>query len=140
MPGRTTTGTPPTFALSPPRRRQPSSKVKTLRAVKGLLPGSGGKPATTSRSVGKNAKAGVGVAVLTAAAGAAFKNRDRLSSLLKRRGDGAADPSPIEHAPMPAEAADGSTSSEAPHVAPPLHEDVSSPTWRAESSMREQEG
>ena len=44
----------------------------------------GGKKAAKSGS--KGAKAGAGMAMLTAAAGLAFKNRDKLTSMLKRDG------------------------------------------------------
>jgi hypothetical protein len=131
MAGRTTTGVPPTRAFSRRRRRR-SFKDNALEAVKGLLPGSGRKPAATSRSAGKNAKAGVGVAVLTAAAGAAFKNRDKLTSLLKRRGDSPSDLSSVEQAPpVPGDAATGAsgpTPPESPHKTPTSLEDLSSQT------------
>ena len=83
------TGTPRTLNLSRQRKPQPSAKGKALQAVTGLLPGSR-KPAGTSRSAGKAGKAGAGVAVLTAAAGVAFKNRDKVTSLFKRTGGSAA--------------------------------------------------
>jgi hypothetical protein len=66
------------------RRKPPkSNKDKALGAVMGLM---GGKK--TASSGGKGAKAGAGMAVLTAAAGLAFKNRDKLTSKLKRNGGG----------------------------------------------------
>jgi hypothetical protein len=63
------------------RKSQASGKGKGLQALSGLLAGRSAKKAT-----GKGAKAGAGVAMLTAAAGLAFKNRDRLTSMLKRDG------------------------------------------------------
>lgn len=70
-------------AIAVARRRKPSksSTPKTLEALTGLV---GGKKASGTGA--KGAKAGAGVAMLTAAAGLAFKNRDKLTSMLKRDG------------------------------------------------------
>ena len=70
-------------AIDVARRRKPSksSTPKTLEALTGLV---GGKKASGTGA--KGAKAGAGVAMLTAAAGLAFKNRDKLLSMLKRDG------------------------------------------------------
>jgi hypothetical protein len=66
------------------RRKPPkSNKDKALGALMGLV---GGKKTASGGS--KGAKAGAGVAMLTAAAGLAFKNRDKLTSVLKRNGGG----------------------------------------------------
>jgi hypothetical protein len=80
-------------------RRRPPQKSGMSQAVDrltGLLPGSGGKP--SSRSSGGSGKGKAGLAALAGAAALAFKNRDRLTSLLHRNssGDaaGAADPYP----------------------------------------------
>jgi hypothetical protein len=65
------------------RRRKPpkSGGAKAVEALTGLV---GGKKASSTGA--KGAKAGAGVAMLTAAAGLAFKNRDKLTSMLKRDG------------------------------------------------------
>ncbi len=70
-------------AIGVARRRKPpkSSTAKALEALTGLV---GGKKASGTGA--KGAKAGAGVAMLTAAAGLAFKNRDKLTSMLKRDG------------------------------------------------------
>ncbi len=70
-------------AIGVARRRKPpkSSTTKALEALTGLV---GGKKASSTGA--KGAKAGAGVAMLTAAAGLAFKNRDKLTSMLKRDG------------------------------------------------------
>jgi hypothetical protein len=74
-------GRPRAIGVARRRRRPTSSTAKALEALTGLV---GGKKA--SRSGAKGAKAGAGVAMLTAAAGLAFKNRDKLTSMLKRDG------------------------------------------------------
>jgi hypothetical protein len=68
-------------AIDVARRRTPkkSGRGQAVQALTGLL---GGKKA--AKSTGKGAKAGAGAAMLTAAAGLAFKNRDKLTSMLKR--------------------------------------------------------
>ena len=113
-----------------------SSRGQKRQAMTGLL--SGRKPPTTSRSAGKNAKAGAGVAVLTAAAGVAFKNRDKLTSLLKGSGASTADVAPADQTPAaPAEA----TRSAPGAMSPASVEHASSETWRDEPPpMREQPG
>jgi hypothetical protein len=70
-------------AIGVARRRKPpkSSTAKALEALTGLV---GGKKASGTGA--KGAKAGAGVAMLTAAAGLAFKNREKLTSMLKRDG------------------------------------------------------
>ena len=70
-------------AIAVARRRKPpkSSSAKAFEALTGLV---GGKKASGTGA--KGAKAGAGVAMLTAAAGLAFKNRDKLTSMLKRDG------------------------------------------------------
>ena len=70
-------------AIDVARRRKPpkSSTAKALEALTGRV---GGKKASSSGA--KGAKAGAGVAMLTAAAGLAFKNREKLTSMLKRDG------------------------------------------------------
>ena len=85
MPRRSAPRTPRTLNLSRQRKPQPSAKGNALQAVTGLLAGSR-KPARTSQSAGKAGKAGAGVAVLTAAAGVAFKNPDKGPSLCKPAG------------------------------------------------------
>jgi hypothetical protein len=57
---------------------------KALGALSGAVPGFGGKKRSSSGSRGKGGKAG-GVAVLTAAAGFAFQNRDKVTSMLRRK-------------------------------------------------------
>ena len=78
------------------KRRPPqqSKMQKALGAISGAVPGLGGKKSSrsfgrgkkSSPSIagGKSGKAG-GVALLTAAAGVAFSNRDKLSSMLRRK-------------------------------------------------------
>jgi hypothetical protein len=79
-------------------RRQPpqqSGMKKAFSAVSGAVPGlggkkkssrfGGGKKGSSSGVGGKSGKAG-GVALLTAAAGVAFTNRDKLTSMLRRKG------------------------------------------------------
>jgi hypothetical protein len=65
---------------------------KALGALSGAVPGLGGSKSSRSfgrskksSSSGKGGKAG-GVALLTAAAGFAFQNRDKLTSKLRRKG------------------------------------------------------
>jgi hypothetical protein len=65
------------------RKAQRSSGGGVIHMVGGLL-GGAGTSAARSRGAGKGAKAGAGVAMLTAAAGLAFKNRDKLGGLLRR--------------------------------------------------------
>lgn len=70
-------------AITVTRRRKPpkSGTAKAFETLTGLV---GGKKAASTG--GKGAKAGAGVAMLTAAAGLAFKNRNKLTSMLKRDG------------------------------------------------------
>jgi hypothetical protein len=66
------------------RRTPPPSGLKgALAGLGGRLPAAGGRATPSSRK----GKAG-GVALLTAAAGFAFSNRDKLAGLVKRRGSG----------------------------------------------------
>ena len=79
------------------RRRPPqqSGMQKALGALSGAVPGLGGnkssrsfgrsKKSSPSIASGKSGKAG-GVALLTAAAGFAFSNRDKVTSMLRRKG------------------------------------------------------
>jgi hypothetical protein len=79
------------------RRKPPqqSGMQKAFSALSGAVPGLGGKKkgsrsfggkkSSTSVAGGKSGKAG-GVALLTAAAGFAFSNRDKVSSMLRRKG------------------------------------------------------
>jgi hypothetical protein len=83
-------------------RRQPpqqSRMKKAFSAVSGAVPGlggkkkssrpfGGGKKSSSSVAGGKTGKAGKagGVAVLTAAAGIAYSNRDKVTSMLRRKG------------------------------------------------------
>jgi hypothetical protein len=78
---RTTAGR--SSGLTMPKRHRPpkSNKDKALETITGMV---GGKKAASAG--GKGAKAGAGVAMLTAAAGLAFKNREKLTSMLKRGG------------------------------------------------------
>ena len=80
-------------------RRQPpqqSGMKKAFSALSGAVPGlggkkkssrpfGGGKKGSSSVAGGKSGKAG-GVALLTAAAGFAFSNRDKVTSMLRRKG------------------------------------------------------
>ena len=80
-------------------RRQPtqqSGMKKALGALSGAVPGlggkkkssrpfGGGKKSSSSVAGSKGGKAG-GVALLTAAAGFAFSNRDKVTSMLRRKG------------------------------------------------------
>ena len=63
------------------RKPQKSGHDEAFESLTGLV---GGKKAAGAASRG--AKAGAGMAMLTAAAGLAFKNRDKLASMLKRGG------------------------------------------------------
>ena len=74
-------GRPRAIGVARRRKRPTSGTAKALEALTGLV---GGKKASGSGA--KGAKAGAGVAMLTAAAGLAFKNRDKLTSMLKRDG------------------------------------------------------
>jgi hypothetical protein len=66
------------------RKPQPQSRVnKAVSALTGALPGRGSGSAAKPAS--RRGKAG-GLAVLAGAAGLAFKNREKLTGLLKRRG------------------------------------------------------
>ena len=80
------------------KRRPPqqSNMQKALGALSGAVPGlggkkkssrpfRGGKKSSSSVAGGKSGKAG-GVALLTAAAGFAFSNRDKVTSMLRRKG------------------------------------------------------
>jgi hypothetical protein len=71
-----------------PQPKPPSSAKKALTALTGALPGRRSTPAPgKSRRAGKTG----GLAVLAGAAGLAFKNRDRISALIKRK---RSDPAP----------------------------------------------
>jgi hypothetical protein len=88
---RRTTGTRTRVTSKPslPLRGRPPQKSRMSRAggrLTGVLPGSGGKP--SSRSTGGSGKGKAGLAALAGAAALAFKNRDRLASLLRRNGSG----------------------------------------------------
>ena len=74
-------GRPRAIAVAQRRKPPKSSSAKAFEALTGLV---GGKKASGTGA--KGAKAGAGVAMLTAAAGLAFKNRDKLTSMLKRDG------------------------------------------------------
>ena len=63
----------------PRRARQP--KPSTMQKALGMLPGMG--KSTPAKSGGRGGKAG-GMAMLTAAAGLAYKNRERIGGLLGR--------------------------------------------------------
>jgi hypothetical protein len=77
--GRRTTSTSHARPLHVRRRKpQKTGTAKAFESLTGLV---GGKKAASSGS--KGAKAGAGMAMLTAA-GLAFKNRDKLTSMLKR--------------------------------------------------------
>ena len=74
------------------RPPQQSGMKKALGALSGAVPGLGGSKSSRSFGRGKKSsssskggKAG-GVALLTAAAGLAFQNRDKLTSKLRRNG------------------------------------------------------
>jgi len=56
---------------------------KAFGALSGSVPGLGARTSSRSGSRGKGGKAG-GVALLTAAAGFAFQNRDKLTAMLRR--------------------------------------------------------
>ncbi len=85
------TGTPATTSGGWRHRRQPqkSGAQRAIAGITGALPGMGGSKgrkakATKSRSRG-GGKAG-GIALVTAAAGMAFKNRNKLMDMLNRKG------------------------------------------------------
>jgi hypothetical protein len=68
------------------RPQQQSRRSRAMSGVAGALPGLGVSRSGGGRSAGKvkqGGKAG-GVALLTAAAGMAFKNRDKLASMFRR--------------------------------------------------------
>ena len=67
------------------RANEPKGMKKMLGAVGSMLPGAAAKKATPSS---KKGKAG-GLALAAAAAGMAFKNRNKLSQLRHRDGEGA---------------------------------------------------
>jgi hypothetical protein len=81
------------------RPQQQSRRSRAMSGVAGALPGLGVSRSGGPRSAGKvkrGGKAG-GVAFLTAAAGMAFKNRDKLASMFRRdrsHSDVASDPPP----------------------------------------------
>jgi hypothetical protein len=66
----------------PRRGRQPQQSA--MQKALGMLPGMGAK-STPAKSRGRGSRAG-GMAMLTAAAGLAYRNRDKIASLLNRRG------------------------------------------------------
>ena len=68
------------------RRRPPqqSGMQKALGALSGAVPGLGGRKSSRSGTRGRGGKAG-GVALLTAAAGFAFQNRDKVTSMLGKK-------------------------------------------------------
>jgi len=92
--GRSTPRTPVRRNASPQQRRravgirrkppQQSGMQKALGTLSGAVPGLGGKKRPSSGTRGKGAKAG-GAALLTAAAGFAFQNRDKVTSMLRRK-------------------------------------------------------
>src|SRR4051794_32493600 len=73
------------------RKAQRGGGGGMMHMLGGFL-GGAGTSAARSRGAGKGAKAGAGAAMLTAAAGLAFKNRDKLGGLLKRDRSGDAPP------------------------------------------------
>src|SRR5215210_7059522 len=83
---------------SSPRRSSPSTGLRRRQAkpkglqkvVKSVLPTGAAKKAAPS---GKAGKAG-GVALLAAAAGVAFKNRDKIVGQVKQRTSGGSSPAP----------------------------------------------
>jgi hypothetical protein len=91
------------------RRPEPpkSGKQRAIEGVAGALPGllaGGGKGKSKSKSRskagGRSGKAG-GAALLTAAAGLAFRNRGKLSSLLHRGSDAGPESSTVEAGTRP---------------------------------------
>jgi hypothetical protein len=72
---------------------------QAVERLTGLLPGSGGKP--SSRSTGGSGKGKAGLAALAGAAALAFKNRDQLTSLLRRNRSDDAAGAPDQYAPTP---------------------------------------
>jgi hypothetical protein len=84
------------------RRRTPqSSGLKgALGGLGGLLPSAGKSRGKATPST-KKGKAG-GFALLTAAAGFAFSNRDKLTQMIKQRGSQGSTPSPEPATPAPA--------------------------------------
>jgi hypothetical protein len=79
------------------QRRQPEPKgmSRVLKTLGRTLPGAGS--AAKRRSSRPGGKASAGMALLVAAGGLAFKNRDRLSSLAGRRKGG----DEMAHPPVP---------------------------------------
>jgi hypothetical protein len=80
-PARRTVPTPPVhFGRRPPQK---STTGRALESLMGLLPGSKAKPRRGGS--GGRGKGKAGFALLAGAAGLAFKNRDKLTSLLGRK-------------------------------------------------------
>jgi uncharacterized membrane protein YebE (DUF533 family) len=70
---------------------KPSGLKGALGGATGALSGLARRQATPHRSRGK-AKAGGGLAIMTAVAGLAFKNRDKLMAKAKQRGQHSSTP------------------------------------------------
>jgi len=106
--GRSATSRPTGRRSSTPQRRagtrgvirrrppQQSSMQKAFGAFSGL----GGRTSSRSSSRGKGGKAG-GVALLTAAAGFAFQNRDKLTAMLRRNRSEQPSPQPSAEPSVP---------------------------------------
>jgi len=78
-------------------RNKPKQKTGIAGALTGLLPTGAASKATSSS---KKGKAG-GFAAIAAAAGVAFKNRDKLAGMLGRKGGDGQSPSQPTHATTP---------------------------------------
>jgi hypothetical protein len=74
------------------RPPQKSTPAKLLASVTALLPGS-----RTTSSSGSSAKGKAGFAALAGAAAVAFKNRDKLSGLIRRNQSGETGTPPVTH-------------------------------------------
>ena len=109
MARRMTTAPPPALALARRRRAQPSGKGKALRNAAWWLPARARRTAATPHSSKLSGRAGAGLAVLSAAAALAFKNRAKLISALKRNGATSTDVTPVDEIPRVPAAPAGAT-------------------------------
>ena len=115
------------------QRRQPPKKSgpqRALQAVTGALPGmasSSGNSKRRSRSKSRRGGKASGIALATAAAGVAFKNRGKLMEMFSRRGeDSGAETSPVAAGTRPATGADPISGDIAP-TDPSTHSNIPPP-------------
>ena len=86
--------TAPRFSRSARRQPQRSGAQKAIASLTGALPGMGSSSKKSHRSAAARSRGGKagGIALASAAAGMAFKNRNRLMAMFNRKGKAANEP------------------------------------------------